>query len=314
MNPRAYWEALTQAAREFMSDKAMRLSAALAYYSVFSMAPLLLIAIAVAGTVLGEDAVRGQLGNELKNTLGPSGASAVQEMVVHARRPDTNIIVSSAGIVMLLVGACGFFVQLQDALNTVWGVEPKPGRGWRGILKDRFLSFSIVLGTGFLLLVSMVVTTMLQAMSSYGERVAHLPPQLWAVAIALVSFALIALMFAAIFKVLPDVRVPWRHVWVGAGFTAALFVAGKFALGCYLGREATASSYGSAGALIVVLVWVYYSSIILLFGAEFTQVWASRHGFAIVPTNGSVKSDDNPDGGPPSKSSKGPRHPLGSLF
>lgn len=290
LNLRDYGAALMQTGREFIADKAMRLSAALAYYSVFSLAPLLLIALAVAGSVLGEEAVRGQLENQLKSSLGASGAFAVQEMVAGADKPDTNVVMSLVGIVMLLVGAGGFFGQLQDALNTVWGVEPRPGRGWKGMLKDRFLSVSMVLGTGFLLLVSMILTTMLQAVSDYGETIAHLPPQLWAVVSATVSFALITLLFAAIFKVLPDARVPWRHVWVGAVFTSALFTVGKLGIGWYLGREATASSYGSAGALALVLLWVYYSSVILLFGAEFTQVWATRQGFDIVPADGAVET------------------------
>jgi membrane protein len=291
MNLRPYWTALAQTGREFMSDKAMRLSAALAYYSAFSLAPLLLIAIAVAGAVMGEEAVRGQLDNELKSSLGASGAFAVQEMVAHARKPEANILMSLAGVALLLVGAGGFFGQLQDALNTVWGVKPKPGRGWLGILKDRFLSFSMVLGVGFLLLVSMIATTVLQALSNYIERMTHLPPQLWEGFNIVVSFSLITLLFAAIFKVLPDAHVPWRHVWVGAAFTAALFVAGKFAIGWYLGREATTSIYGGAGSLALVLLWVYYSSIILLFGAEFTQVWASRRGFSIIPVDEAEKSE-----------------------
>lgn len=280
---RFYWETLKQTVTEFIDDNVLRLSAALAYYSVFSLAPLLVICVAVAGAFLGEEAVRGQLDDQLKSSLGASGAFAVQDMVANARKPDTNFWVSLGGIVMLVFGAGGLFGQLQDALNTVWGVKPKPGRGIVGLLKDRFLSFSMVLGTGFLLLTSMILSAVLQAMGKWAGNIASLPSQSWAVVSSVGSFAVIAILFAAIFKVLPDARVRWRHVWVGAIFTAALFVVGKAGIGWYLGREATASSYGAAGSLALVLLWVYYSSIILLFGAEFTQVWANGQGEEIQP-------------------------------
>jgi len=278
-----YWKTLKQTVTEFLDDDALRLSAALAYYSVFSLAPLLVISLAVAGMFLDEQAVRGQLDDQLKSSLGASGAFAVQDMVANARKPDTNALVSAAGVVMLLVGAGGLFGQLQDALNTVWGVKRKSGRGIMGLLKDRFLSFTMVLGTGFLLLTSMLLSAMLQGMSKWAGNIASLPPEIWAVISFVVSFAVIVFLFAAIFKVLPDARVRWRHVWVGAVFTAALFVAGKAGIGWYLGREATASSYGTAGSLALVLLWIYYSSIILLFGAEFTQVWANSKGEEIQP-------------------------------
>lgn len=278
-----YWKTLKQTITEFFEDEALRLSAALAYYSVFSLAPLLVICVAVAGFFLGEEAVRGQLDDQLRSSLGASGAFAVQDMVANARKPEDNLWMSVAGVGMLLVGAGGLFGQLQDALNTVWSVKPKSGRGIMGIIKDRFLSFSMVLGTGFLLLTSMVLSAVLQAMSKWAGTIANLPPQLWAAISSLVSFAIVVILFAAIFKVLPDARVRWPQVWVGAVFTAALFVAGKEGIGWYLGREAMASSYGAAGSLALVLLWIYYSSIILLFGAEFTQVWASSQGEGIEP-------------------------------
>lgn len=283
MKTPGYWQTLKQTATEFLDDKALRLSAALAYYSVFSLAPLLLIAIALAGAVFGETAVRGQLDDQLKGSLGATGALAVQDMVAHARKPEHNALMSVAGVVMLLFGAGGVFGQLKDALNAVWGVETKPGRGLKGLLKDRFLSFSMVLGTGFLLLTSMILTAALQATSTWVGNIAHLPTELWTAVSAVGSFALVSLLFAAIFKVLPDAKVQWRHVWVGAVFTAALFVAGKVAIAWYLGRESTSSSYGTAGSLALVLLWVYYSAIILLFGAEFTQVWANSQGGEIEP-------------------------------
>jgi len=288
----SYWKTLKRTVTEFVEDNVLRLSAALAYYSVFSLAPLLVICVAVAGAFLGEEAVRGELSDQLKSSLGASGAFAVQEMVAQARKPEANVWVSIGGFAMLFVGASGLFGQLQDALNTVWGVKQKPGRGVAGILKDRFLSFLMVLGTGFLLLISMVLSAVLQAMGKWVGEMADLPPEMWAVASELASFAVVVLLFAAIFKVLPDVQVRWEHVWIGAIFTAALFVAGKSAIAWYLGREATASSYGTAGSLALVLLWVYYSSIILLFGAEFTQVWAKRQGEEIRPDRDAVAVGD----------------------
>lgn len=290
----SYWKTLKQTVTEFFEDDALRLSAALAYYSVFSLAPLLVISVAVAGAFIGEEAVRGQLDEQLKSSLGASGAFAVQDMVANARKPETNFWVSMAGVVMLVLGAGGLFGQLQDALNTVWGVKHKSGRGIMGLLKDRFLSFSMVLGTGFLLLTSMVLSAALQGVSKWAGNIASLPPQVWEVISTMISFAVIVVLFAAIFKVLPDARVRWRHVWVGAIFTAALFVAGKAGIGWYLGREATASSYGTAGSLALVLLWIYYSSIILLFGAEFTQVWANSRGEDIQPDSDAESVDVKP--------------------
>ena len=281
MNLQATWSLVRQTVEEFLEDDALRLSAALAYYTVFSLAPLLLIAI--AGAVAGDAAVRGQLDGQLRSSLGPSGAFAVQEMVANARKPAENLVMSAAGIVMLLVGAGGMFGELQDALNTVWGVKRKPGRGIKGILKDRFLSFTMVLGTGFLLLVSMLLSTALQSLTRYMGSIASLPPQLWEAINAAFSFGVVTILFAAIFKVLPDLKIRWKDVWAGGLFTSALFVLGKTAMGWYLGRQATASSYGSAGALALVLIWIYYSSMILLLGAEFTQVLAKRRGSVADP-------------------------------
>ncbi|WP_035613441.1 YihY/virulence factor BrkB family protein [Haloferula sp. BvORR071] len=284
MNPREEWLTLRQTFTEFQEDNALRLSAALAYYSAFSIAPILLIAIAVAGMVAGDEAVRGSLSTELRSSLGPTGALVVEDMIAHAWQKDRNAWSAVIGVIMLLFGAGGVFGQLQEALNTVWGVKAKPGQGFVRILKDRFISYAMVLGTGFLLLTSMLLTAAIDAASKYAAS--HLPvaPQLWYLANLASSFAIITGLFAAIFKVMPDVKLGYRDVITGAAFTAFLFVAGKTAIGWYLGRESTASPYGSAGALALVLLWVYYSAIILLFGAEFTQVRAGRRGKKIEPT------------------------------
>jgi membrane protein len=286
MDLRSFWETLVATAKEFIDDGALRLGAALAYYSVFSIAPLLLIATSVAGVVFGDEAVRGELQAHLSGSLGDAGAAAVQDMVANTGKHDGGFLMSAIGVGLLLVGAGGVFGQLQDALNVVWGVKAPGGRAiWR-ILKDRFLSFTMVLGMGFLLLVSMIFTTALQAIRGSIEAAILLPNPLWIFVGDALSFGAIVALFAAIFKVLPDARVEWRDVWSGALFTAVLFIIGKVALGWYLGREATASSYGAAGSLAIVLLWVHYSSLILLFGAEFTQVRAARRGCAIVPARG----------------------------
>ncbi len=292
MRPRDYWEVLCQTGREFLDDQALRLSAALAYYSAFALAPLLLIAVSVAGAFFGEEIVRGQLDDQLRDSLGASAAFVVQDMVAHARRSDQNTLMSLTGFAMLLIGAGGLFSELQDALNIVWGVKPKPGRGIKGILQNRLTSFSLVLGTGFLLLSSMILSATLEATRAYLGTVGGLSTGIWEWVHAGASFAVIAFLFAAIFKVLPDVNVRWRDVAVGAVFTAVLFVAGKSGMGWYLGKQAMNSAYGSAGSLALVLLWLYYSAIILLFGAEFTQVLANRRGAPIGPDKNAVSCDD----------------------
>jgi membrane protein len=262
----------------FMADHGPRLSASLAFYAAFSLAPLLLVAVSIAGSVFGDEAVRGVLDDELKAGLGPSGAFVIQDMVAHARKPAENLLMSIVGVCLLLFGASGVFGELQAALDRMWNVETPPSKGIKGFVRDRFLSFAMVLGTGFLLLVSMLLTTFLQAVTNNVGRIASLPAPFWNATAGVLSFVVIALLFAAIFKVLPNVRIRWSDVWAGAIFTSGFFVAGKVAIAWYLGHAATESSYGSAASLIIVLMWLHYSSMILLFGAEFTQAYARRRG------------------------------------
>jgi membrane protein len=266
----------------FMRDEGMRLSAALAYYAAFSIAPLVLIVLSIAGGIFGDEAVRGALYAELSQALGPSGALIVEDMVAHAHKPGTNVVMSMVGVVLLLFGAAGLFGELKSALNAIWNVPPPASSGLLQMVKNRFLSFSMVLGTGFLLLISMIFSTVLQVVSTRVGEIASIPAPVWAAVGGIASFVLIALLFAAIFKVLPDAEIRWQDVWAGAAFTSGLFVAGKSLLAWYLGREATVSSYGSAGAFIVVLMWLHYSSAILLFGAEFTQNHAKAMGREIT--------------------------------
>jgi membrane protein len=289
------WKTLKQTTSEWLDDNAPRLGAALAFYSVLSIAPLLVIALAIAGAVFGQEAARGELLSQMEGMVGSQGATAIQEMIAHAHKPAAGTIATVLGVVTLLFGAGGVFGQLQDALNTIWDVRPKSGRGVWGMIKDRFFSFTLVLGTGFLLLVSLVVSAAMHALSEY---LVGLMPGAAILGHALnfaLSFGATTVLFALIFKFVPDARVAWRDVWVGALLTAALFAAGKFLLGLYLGRGSIGSAYGAAGSLVVLLIWIYYSAQILFFGAEFTQVYAKRYGSGIKPAEDAVsRREDAP--------------------
>jgi membrane protein len=269
--------------KDWSEDRAARLAASLAYYTIFSLAPLLIIAIAIAGLAFGREATQGQIVNQIGGLVGSEGAKGIQALIENASKPSSGVIATTFGIIVLLIASSGFFGQLQDGLNTIWEVKPRPGRGILGIIKDRFLSFTMVLGIGFLLLVSLVLSAGLVAL---GEFLGRFMPGTVIVGYVLnivLSLLVITLLFAMIFKVLPDVKISWRDVWIGAAVTALLFTVGKSLLGLYLVKANIASAYGAAGSLVVILVWVYYSAMILFFGAEFTQVYANRYGSRIVP-------------------------------
>ena len=273
---------------QWLEDKAPQLGAALAYYSLFSLAPLLVIAISVAGLVFGEEAARGQVVGALNEFLGQDGAEAVQTMIQNANKPAASTLASVFGLAMLLFGASGVFGQLKDSLNTIWEVKPKADRGIWGTLRDRVLSVAAVLGAGFLLLTSLVVTTAISALSTYMGSILPGSDAVWHIVNLVVSFGIITVLFALMFKYLPDVKITWHDVWIGAALTSALFMVGKYAIGLYLGHSTIGSVYGAAGSLVVVLVWMYYSAQILFLGAEFTQVYANRYGSKIVPSKDAV--------------------------
>jgi membrane protein len=274
---------LKETVSDWWEDGATRLAAALSYYTAFAIAPLLVLVVAITGALFGEDAIRGQLERELSSLVGPEAARLIEEMVARAGTEDGAGWASALGIVALLFGATGVFSELQNALNTVWDVEPKPGRGIVGFMKTRVLSFAMVLGIGFLLLVSLVLSAVLAVVSSSIGRLAFGEAALATAFSFLGSFITITLLFAMIYKYLPDVRIAWRDVWVGAAVTSFLFSTGKWLIGLYLGRSATVSAYGAAAALAILLLWVYYSAQIVLLGAEFTQVYARRFGRRILP-------------------------------
>jgi membrane protein len=272
------FQLLRQTASEFSSDKVPRLGAALAYYTVFSIAPLLLIVIAIAGIAFGKADAQRQIVGQLNSAMGRSTAHTIEEMLANAAKPKSGSVATIVGIITLILGASGVFGQLKDALNTIWDVEPKKGSGILVMIKDRFLSAAMVFGIGFLLLVSLIIDAAISAMGKFAG--AHFPggEAVWHILELAVSFAVVTVLFAMIFRYLPDLRIEWRDVWLGAVFTSLLFVLGKFALGLYLGKSAVGSAYGAAGSLVVLLLWVYYSAQILLFGAEFTQVYARTYG------------------------------------
>jgi len=263
--------------KAFTEDKVMRLAAALAYYAIFSIGPLMFVLVSVAGWIFGEQAVHGQVHGQITGLIGEDSAKTIESMMA-AKKLGTSPITTTLGVLSLAIGASGVFGQLQDALNTIWEVKAKPGMGIWSFLRDRFLSMSMVLGLGFLLLISMVLTTAVQALVSTGGQLLPIPNAVTAILSAVISFLVVTLLFAMIYKFLPDVKLGWNDVATGALVTAGLFTGGKFLLGLYLGREGMATSYGAAGSVVVILLWIYYSTIILLFGAEFTKVYARQRG------------------------------------
>src|SRR5262245_35914690 len=272
----AWWYLLRETALNWLSHKDARLGAALAYYSVFSIGPLVLIAIAIAGFVFGQEGVRAEVGAQMRTLLGDTGAQAIQSMLAGASRPQEGAFATIFGVGALLLAAVGVVVQLKDALNTVWEVDPPRGGGFWQFVRSYLVSLAGVLALGFLLLVSLIFTAGLAAAARYVAS--YLPETALQAASFIISFGCITLLFAMMFKWLPDTNVGWRDVWLGAAFTAFLFEIGKFLIGFYIGKQGLESTFGAASSLVVLLIWVYYSSQIVLMGAEFTHVYARRYG------------------------------------
>ena len=285
---REVWAIIKETISDWIDDGAARLAAALAYYSLLSLAPLLVISIAIAGFVFGHDAARGRVAGELGAVVGAQAAEGIQSVVANARSPVSGVLSTIVGVVTLFIGASGVFGELQSSLNSIWEVKRKPGRGIWGEIKDRFLSFTMVLGVAFLLLVSLVLNSILSAIGAKFSAVLPGGELLWQGLNFAFSLSVITGLFALIFKYVPDAAIKWRDVWLGAAVTAGLFTIGKFLLALYLGKAAIGSSYGAAGSLIALVVWVYYAAQILLLGAEFTQVQARRSGREIRPARGAL--------------------------
>lgn len=290
MSIKNVWKLLKTTFSEWRLDQASLMAAALAYYTVFSLAPLLIIAIAIAGAVFGTKAAEGELVRQIQSIVGFDAAQLIQTAVANAGRLDSSQDAFPAviNIVLLLFGATVVFGQLQNALNKIWEVKVQPEGAVKHFLRKRLLSFSIVLVIAFLLLVSLVISTVLVIIGNYLRDLVPGFTYLWQAVNGLVSFGIVTLLFASIYKILPDAKIAWSDVGVGAIMTAVLFEIGKFAIGFYLGKTGFGSAYGAAGSLVILLTWVFYSAQILFFGAEFTQVYARRFGKQIVPAKHAI--------------------------
>jgi membrane protein len=287
LNSSSAWLLLKEAGCAWAADNAPSLGAALAYYTIFSLAPVLIVVIAVAGLAFGREAAEGEILRQIHALVGPAGAATIQTIIQRAHQPALGIVASTLGLVTVLVGASGAFLQLQDTLNQIWKVRRNSESFWASTLRKRSLSFGLVLGTGFLSLVSLALSAGLAAVGMFMGHLLPIPAFLLESVNFLLSFAVITLLFAMIFKVLPDTEVAWGDVWIGAGVTALLFTIGKMLIGLYLGKSSITSAYGAAGSLVVILVWVYYSAQILLLGAEFTHVYANQRGSRVGFSSGS---------------------------
>lgn len=272
-----------ETAQHWSSDNAARLAAALSYYTIFSIAPILIIAIAVAGFILGRQTVQTRLLAQIQSYVGKSAADLIRSMIQESNNSGASILATGLGIITLLLGASGLFGQLREALNAIWRVEPGPSGSLLSTLSQRLLTFLMVLGVGLLLLFSLLLDTGISAVNHFSSGLLPGISLFWQIANQAVSFAIITLMFALIFKILPDTDIAWNDVWLGAIVTSLLFTIGKYLIGFYLGRAGTTSAYGAAGSLVLLLLWVYYSAQIFFFGAEFTQVYAKYYGVQVQP-------------------------------
>jgi membrane protein len=269
MDLKQYWPLAKQAVDAWTADYAPSMGAALSYYTLFSIAPLLLIVIAIAGMAFGDQAARGEIFAQLNGLIGPEGAAAVEKLLQQADQNDAQgLIAAVTGVLVTLLGATAVFGELQNALDRIWRAPQAKQSGWWKLLRSRLLSFGMILGIAFLLMVSLVMSAVVSALG-----------KLWGSAFDVVlSFGLSTLLFAMIYKFMPRVRIGWGDVWIGAAVTALLFAVGKFLIGLYIGKSSVASAFGAAGSLVVLMVWVYYSAQIFLLGAEFTRLYAYAHG------------------------------------
>ncbi len=281
---------LKETFKGFIDDNALQLSAALSYYTIFSLPPLLFIIISLSGIFFGADAVRGEIFGQINGLVGNSAALQIQETLKNSKLSGSNAFVTTIGVIVLIIGASSVFAEIQDSINYIWGIKAKPKRGLIKFMYNRLMSFSMIGSVGFLLLVGLIVNSLLDILN---KRLASVFPQdsifLFYVSNMLIVFMTITLLFSIIFKTLPDGKIALRDCIIGASFTAFLFMIGKFAIGFYLGNYNIASVYGAAGSIILILAWVYYSAIILYFGAEFTKVYANTHGHKIIPNAYSVQ-------------------------
>jgi membrane protein len=280
---------LKTTATQWVDDKCPQLGAALAYFTVFSLAPLILILLAFFGLFFGSEHARDKIIEQLQYLIDPSGIKVIQDIATSASKPQSGLLATTIGIIVGLFGASGVFGQLQEALNTIWGVKAKPGAGLWAFFRARFLSFAMVAGVCFLLLISLTIESVLRGLSNYLQNLLPGGHILALILFLILDLGVVIVLFAMIFRFLPDMKIAWRDVWIGASLTAVLFVVGKFLLGLYLGSGAAGSAYGAASSLITLLLWIYYSAQILLFGAEFTQVYTHAYGSLVKPEDHAVR-------------------------
>ncbi|WP_080057946.1 YihY/virulence factor BrkB family protein [Spirosoma aerolatum] len=283
------WTVLRDSFNGFQNDRCLKLSAALAYYTVFSLAPLLVLIMSLTSIFLGEEAIRGQIFGQINGLVGNEAAKQIQDMIKSVGLSGKTNTALAVGIVTLVIGATSIFIEIQDSVNLIWRVKAKPKRGWLKLIKDRLLSSSLVVSLGFLLLVSLVINGLVLALSNQLTRL--LPGLGVYIVMAfnfLLSTSIITILFGIIFKVLPDAKIAWKDVRLGAVFTALLFMLGRYLIGLYIETTSTSSTYGAAGSLIVILTWIYYTAAILYFGAEFTQAYANHFGVRIEPADYAV--------------------------
>jgi membrane protein len=283
------WKIFKQSVEEFLNDDCVKLSASLSYYTIFALGPTLIIIISFAGIFLGREAVEGKLYKQIKGLIGGEAALQIQNIIANIQHSEQTVIAAIIGVVLMILGATGVFTEIQGSINYIWSIRAKPKKGWLKFITNRLISFSLVISCGFILLVSLIVNALLELMN---ERL-----QLYFKSVTIVTFyilnivimfAVITCLFAIIFKVLPDAIIKWKDALIGAAFTALLFMGGKFLISLYIGKSNVGLAYGAAGSIIVILVWVYYSSLILYFGAEFTKIYSIRHGHGIKPIETAV--------------------------
>ena len=280
-----FWRITRKTGSEWSSQNALEWGAALAYYTVFSIAPLLIIALTLVGFVYKGNSLP-QIHTQISKLAGQNAADAITSAIESVRTSKHGTIANVISLVLLLIGASSVFGQLQTTLNRVWGVQPKPGHFWKDLFMQRLISFAMIIGISFLMLVSLLISALLVAITGYFDYLLPGASALWHLLDAGVSFAIVVLLFASIYKIVPDVQIDWKDVWTGAVFTAVLFVAGKAAIAFYLGRSGIGSAYGAAGSILIILAWVYYSSQILFFGAEFMKLYADERRSTIRPVRG----------------------------
>jgi len=278
------WGLLKRTYREFDDDNAIKLSASLSYYTIFSLPPLLIIIMSVFSVFFGREAVTGRFFGQINGMVGNAAAIQIQETIKNIELSDSNTFAAVFGGIMLLIGASGVFAEIQSSINFIWGLKAKPNKGIMKFIKNRLMSFSMIASVGFLLLVSLMVNTVMDIINS--RLLVYFPDTtvyLFYVLNILILFATTTMLFSIIFKTLPDGDIAWKDALIGSSFTSFFFMFGKFAIGFYLGSSTVATVYGAAGSVIIILIWVYYSAIILYFGAEFTKVYANEHGDKIIP-------------------------------